>query len=158
MCITTWEGGGYTSISHRDIGNIIRQLRLRADMSRVQLGAASGVSTSHLTRIENSQRFPSAKVLRKIAPHLRIGEIELLSLAGYVSADGYEVLGKPDCTKLDPDVVTLLSQEPVEVQKAVISILSMFKYIAEGIAYERAKTIDNDLNQPEVNRQNTNDL
>jgi transcriptional regulator with XRE-family HTH domain len=120
-------------------------------MSRVQLSVVSGVSASHLTRIENGQRFPSAKVLRKIAPHLRIGEIELLSLAGYVSADGYEVIGKPDCTKLDPHVVTLLSQEPVEVQRAVISILSMVKYIAEGIAYERARTIDNDPNKPEAN-------
>jgi transcriptional regulator with XRE-family HTH domain len=119
-------------------------------MSRAQLGMASGVSASHLTRIENGQRFPSAKVLRKIAPHLRIGDIELLSLAGYVSADGYEVLGNPDHTKLDPHVVTLLSQEPVEVQRAVISILSMVKYIAEGIVYERARTNDNDLNKPEA--------
>jgi transcriptional regulator with XRE-family HTH domain len=150
MCITTWEGGGYTSISESNIGSILRQLRLRADISRAQLGAVSGVSASHLTRIENGQRFPSAKVLRKIAPHLRIGEIELLSLAGYVSADGYEALGKPDCTKLDPHVATLLSQEPVEVQRAVISILSMVKYIAEGIAYERARTTDNGLNKPET--------
>ena len=115
------------SIDDRDIGSIVRQLRLRANISRMQLGAASGVSTSHLTRIENGQRSPSAKILRKIASHLHIGEVELLSLAGYVSAEQYNMLGNPDSTKLDPNVAALLSQESVEVQRAVISILSMDK-------------------------------
>lgn len=136
------------SIDDQDIGSIVRQLRLRADISRVQLGAASGVSTSHLTRIENGQCFPSAKVLRKIAPHLHVGEVELLSSAGYVSAAQYNMLGNPGSTKLDPYVVALLSQEPVEVQRAVISILSMLKYIAEGIAYEQARTRNNDFHEP----------
>jgi len=139
------------SFSESDIGSIVRQLRLRADVSRVQLGAVSGVSTSHLTRIENGQRFPSAKVLRKIAPHLHIGEVELLSLAGYVSTDQYNMLGNHDNTKLDPNVVALLSQEPVEVQRAVISILSMMKFIAEGIAHEEMRKRNNDLHKPMAN-------
>lgn len=139
------------SIDDRDIGSIVKQLRLRADISRVQLGAVSGVSASHLTRIENGQRFPSAKVLRKIAPHLHVGEVELLSLAGYVSAEQYNMLGNPDSTKLDPNVAALLSQESVEVQRAVISVLSMVKYIAEGIAHEQMRTRDNDFHKPTTN-------
>ncbi len=139
------------SIDDRDIGSIVKQLRLRADISRVQLGAVSGVSASHLTRIENGQRFPSAKVLRKIAPHLHVGEVELLSLAGYVSAEQYNLLGNPDSTKLDPNVAALLSQESVAVQRAVINILSMVKYIAEGIAHEQMRTRDNDFHEPIAN-------
>jgi transcriptional regulator with XRE-family HTH domain len=139
------------SIDSRDIGSIVRQLRVRADISRVQLGAASGVSTSHLTRIENGQRFPSAKVLRKIAPHLHIGEVELLSLAGYVSLEQYNMLGNLDSTKLDPNVVAILSQEPVEVQRAVIIILSIIKYIAEGIAHGQTRTKNDGLHKPMVN-------
>ena len=139
------------SIDDRDIGSIVKQLRLRADISRVQLGAVSGVSASHLTRIENGQRFPSAKVLRKIAPHLQVGEVELLSLAGYVSAEQYNLLGNPDSTKLDPNVAALLSQESVAVQRAVINILSMVKYIAEGIAHEQMRTRDNDFHEPITN-------
>lgn len=139
------------SIDSRDIGSILKQLRAKADISRAQLCAASGVSASHLTRIENGQRFPSAKVLRKIAPHLRIGELELLSLAGYVSVDQYSKLGHPDRTKLDPNVVAVLSQEPVEVQRAVISILSMVKYIAESIAREQARMKNDGLSEPEAN-------
>ena len=139
------------SIDDRDIGSIVRQLRLRANISRVQLGAASGVSTSHLTRIENGQRSPSAKVLRKIAPHLHIGEVELLSLAGYVSAEQYNMLGNPDSTRLDPNVAALLSQESVEVKRAVISILSMVKYIAEGIAHEQMRAGNNNFQEPIAN-------
>ena len=131
------------SIGDNGIGSIVKQLRLRADLSRLQLGAASGVSASHITRIESGQRFPSAKVLRKIAPHLNIGEVELLVLAGYVSADPYGVLGDAENAKLDPYVVALLSQEPLEVQRAVISIFSMMKYIAGGIAYEQERTRNN---------------
>jgi transcriptional regulator with XRE-family HTH domain len=134
-----------------DIGYIVKQLRVKADISRDQLGAASGVSTSHITRIENGQRFPSAKVLRKIAPHLHIGEVELLSLAGYVSVEQYNMLGNPDSTKLDPNVVAILSQEPVEVQRAVISILSIFKYIAEGIDREQTRTKTSDFHKPVEN-------
>ncbi|UCB42294.1 MAG: helix-turn-helix transcriptional regulator [Dehalococcoidales bacterium] len=133
------------SIDNNGIGSIVKQLRLRADLSRVQLGEVSGVSASHLNRIENGQRFPSAKVLRKVAPHLNIGELELLILAGYVSADPYDMLGDVEGAKLDPYVVALLSQEPVEVQRAVISIFSMMKYVAGGIAYEQVRVgNDND--------------
>lgn len=121
------------------IGKIVKQLRLRADMTRLRLGIESRVSASHLTRIENGQRFPSAKVLRRIAPHLGIGEIELLGFAGYLSPTQSGMAGVPDSTRLDPYVVAFLSQEPVEVQRAVISVFSALKYIAQGIAYERAQ-------------------
>jgi transcriptional regulator with XRE-family HTH domain len=139
------------SIDEQGIGSILKQLRLRADISRMQLSVASGVSPSHLTRIENGQRFPSAKVLRKIAPHLLIGEVELLSLAGYVSVDQYSKLGHPDSTKLDPNVVAVLSQGPVEVQRAVISILSMVKYIAESIAREQTRVKNDGFSEPGAN-------
>jgi transcriptional regulator with XRE-family HTH domain len=138
-------------IDSGDIGNILKQLRLRVDISRVQLSSASGVSISHLTRIENGQRFPSAKVLRKIAPHLHISEVELLSRAGYLPADQNNIPGNPGSTKLDPDVVALLSQEPVEVQRAVVGILSVIKYIAEGIAFEQARARNDNPHEPVAN-------
>ena len=130
------------SIASRAIGSIIKQLRLQADISRVQLGVASGVSASHIAHIENGQRFPSAKVLCKIAPHLCISEVELLSLAGYVSAEKYNLLGYYDKSRLDQDVAALLAQEPVEVQRAIVSILSIVKYVAESIVREHAQASD----------------
>jgi transcriptional regulator with XRE-family HTH domain len=132
------------SIAGPAIGSIIKQLRLQADISRVQLGAAAGVSASHIAHIENGQRFPSAKVLYKIAPHLYIGEGELLSLAGYVSAEQYNLLRNYDNSRLDQEVAALLAKEPVEVQRAIVSILSIVKYVAEGIVREYARVKDED--------------
>lgn len=124
------------SIAGRAIGSIVKQLRLQGNISREQLGAVSGVSASHLAHIENGQRFPSAKVLCKIAPYLSIAKLELLSLAGYESAEQYNVLENFDSNKVDPEVAALLAQEPVEVQRAIVSILSIVKYVAEGIVRE----------------------
>ena len=83
--------------------------------------------------------MPSARILRRIAPHLNIGEVELLALAGYISPGDPGLIGKPDSSKLDPFVVAFLSQEPVEVQRAVIGVFSAMKYIAEGMAYQQAR-------------------
>jgi transcriptional regulator with XRE-family HTH domain len=50
----------------------------------VELAAKSGVSPSHLGRIENAQRYPSINILRKIAKPLELDEEELFNLAGYL--------------------------------------------------------------------------
>jgi len=120
------------------IGKVVRQLRNRTDLTRVQLARLAGVSPSHLTRIESEQRFPSATVLRKLAPHIGISETELLTLAGYLSAVRPSAGGGNGNGHLDPFVVAFLSQEPVEIQRAVISIFGALKCVAEGIAKGRS--------------------
>ncbi len=99
----------------------------------------SGVSPSHLGRIERGERFPSASILRKLAQPLGFEEDELFTLAGYLSpqASGVaenriEYMGG----QLDPYVGKMLSQEPLEVQRAVIGILTILKSIAKGLIKE----------------------
>jgi transcriptional regulator with XRE-family HTH domain len=98
-----------------------------------QLGGMSGVSSSHLGRIERGERFPSARVLRRIAQPLGFDEAELFTLADYlpqsVSRSQRQNLGR-----LNPYVARVLSQEPVEVQRAVIGILSLLKSKGKGVA------------------------
>ena len=48
----------------QNLGNIVRRQRNRLGLSLADLAAKSGVSVSHLGRIENAQRYPSTKVLR----------------------------------------------------------------------------------------------
>ncbi len=115
------------------IGGIVKQLRVRADMTRGQLAVASGVSASHVTRIENGQRYPSARILRRIAPNVGIGELDLLAFAGYVSPEHAEIVAVPDSGKLDPYVVAYLSREPVVVQRAVIGVFSAIREAVEGM-------------------------
>ena len=104
-----------------------------------ELAEITGISASHLSRIEKGGRFPSARVLRQIAGPLGLGETELLSLAGYlsprlpgISEQEAEYIGQ----RLDPYVARVLAQEPIGVQQAVISILSMLKSIARTMKKE----------------------
>jgi len=117
--------------SGNDLRRILRQQRVMRELTLQQLGEMSEVSASHLGRIERGERFPSAHILRKIAKPLGIAEAELLTLGGYLSAHPSEA-EKPSGVRLDPYVVTVLSLEPAEVQRAVVGILSVLKSIAQA--------------------------
>lgn len=104
-----------------------------------ELARVSGISPSHLGRIERGERYPSAHILRKIAEPLGFEENELFTLAGYLSPqpsrtdEPAPVYGNK---RLDPYVARCLAQEPVEVQRAVIGILTILKSIAAGMLKE----------------------
>ena len=120
-----------------DFGRIIKQQRIALQLTLQQLADMSGVSPSHLGRIERGQRFPSAHILRKIAQPLGFDEDELFTLAGYLSSEPLSVAEKePTYTgrRLDPYVASVLSQEPVEVQRAVIGILTLLKNIGKSMS------------------------
>ncbi len=107
-----------------------------------ELATTSGVSPSYLGRIERGERFPSARILRKIAKPLGFDEDELFTLAGYLSPQSPGVAEKePDYIggRLDPYVAKVLSQEPVDVQRSVIGILAMLKSIARSTSTEGNK-------------------
>ncbi len=121
------------------LGRIIKQQRIGLPLTLQELAAKSGVSASHLGRIERGERFPSAHILQKIAKPLAFEEDELFTLAGYLSPQSPMIAEKnPTYTseRLDPYVARVLAQEPVEVQRAVIGILSILKSIARSISKE----------------------
>jgi transcriptional regulator with XRE-family HTH domain len=70
-----------------NLGTIVRRQRNRLGLTLLELASKSGVSMSHLGRIENAQRYPSADVLRKIAKPLELDEEELFNLAGYLPSE-----------------------------------------------------------------------
>ena len=115
-----------------DIGRILRQYRASLPITLKDLSSRSGVSPSHLGRIEKGERFPSAAILKKIARPLGLEESELFTLAGYMSPQSSLTEGPtPTLTgRLDPVVARLLSQEPIEVQRTVLALLTMLKNIA----------------------------
>jgi transcriptional regulator with XRE-family HTH domain len=112
-----------------NIGKVLKQQRVMKPMTLRELSAVSGISSSHLGRVERGERFPSAAMLRKVAQPLGFGESELFYLAGYLSSAGEEK-EEPASGRLEPYVTRLLSQEPVEMQRTVIGILSILKTIA----------------------------
>ena len=122
-----------------NLGLLLKQQRLRIPLTLRELTDLSGVSSSHIGRIERGERFPSASILRRIAKPLGFEEDELFTLAGYLSptspgvAEAYPAYSG---RQLDPYVAKVLSEEPAEVQRAVIGILSMLKSIAQSLTKE----------------------
>ena len=119
----------------KELGRILKQRRVMIPLTLRGLAAISGTSSSHLGRIERGERFPSGSVLRRIAKPLGFEESELFSLAGYL----FPQPSSPDERsadysggRLDPYVGRILSQEPVEVQRTVIGILSILKSLAKS--------------------------
>ena len=121
-----------------DLGRIIKQQRTMVPLSIRELAATSGVSTSHLSRIERGERSPSANVLRRIAKPLGFEEDELFMLAGYLSPQTYSTAGHPGgCSGgLDPYVARVLGREPVDIQRTTIGVLAILKRLARSIAKE----------------------
>jgi len=119
-----------------DLGKILKQQRLTVPLTLTDLAGASKVSSSHLGRIERGERFPSARILRRIARPLGFDEDELFTLAGFLSPQNGSTAGETGpgylSRQLDPFVAKTLSEEPVETQRAVIGILSLLKSIARG--------------------------
>jgi len=128
------------NINSMNLGRILKQQRLMIPLTLGKLATISGISSSHVGRIERGERFPSASILRKIAKPLGFEESELFSLAGYLSylPSGIEE-GKAEYSvgQLDPYVSKMLSQEPVEVQRTVIGILHILKSIAKAMKGEQ---------------------
>lgn len=116
-----------------DLGRILKQRRLTIPLTLQELADAAGVSSSHLGRIERGERFPSARILRRMAGPLRMEEAELMSLAGYLSPKQAAASGSLGCMQLDPNVSMVLSKEPAEVQRAVVAILTIMKGLARGM-------------------------
>jgi len=123
--------------AHSDLGRILKQQRITIPMTLQELAAESGVSSSHLGRIERGERFPSARILRKIAKPLGFDEDELFTLAGFLSPQTPGVIEEIPThynnRQLDPYVARMLAEEPAEIQRSVIGILSLLKSVARGM-------------------------
>ncbi len=119
------------------LGEVIRQQRVSIPLTLQELARLGKVSPSHLGRIERGERYPSARILRKIAKPLGFEEDELFTLAGYLSSpqsgSASDVSPSYNNGRLDPYVAKVLAQEPPDVQYAVIGILTMLKNIARNI-------------------------
>ena len=125
---------------NKDLGRILRQHRVLVSLTLRQLADITGISPSHLGRIEQENRYPSASVLQKIAKPLGLEESELFSLVGYLSQPFDEVEKNRNnfiSAQIDPYVRRVLGNESPEVQRTVIGILSILKSIAKTMKTEK---------------------
>ena len=122
-----------TEDNRNDLGKILKQRRLMTPLTLQELASVACVSSSHLGRIERGERFPSARILRRIASPLKMEEAELMSLAGYLSPEPTTVPRNAGSMRLDPYVSMVLSQEPVEMQRAALAVLTVLKSMAKSL-------------------------
>ena len=117
-----------------ELGKILKQQRVAQSLTLRELAEKSDVSASHLGRIERGDRFPSAHVLKRLARPLGFEEEELLTLAGYLSPQPSRTAEESAgySGRLDPYVARVLAQEPVDIQRAIIGMLSILKSIARS--------------------------
>lgn len=106
-----------------EIGKTLEQRRLSLELTLRELADKSGVSASHLSRIEKGERFPSGHILRKLAKPLKLDESLLMTIAGYLPESSEEHVYKG----LDPYVAKVLSEESVHVQQTVAALLTVLK-------------------------------
>ncbi len=117
-----------------EIGKTLKQQRLSLELTLRELAARSGISASHLARVERGERFPSGHILRKIAKPLDLDESLLMTIAGYLPPQPSSETGEEPglYRQLDPYVAKVLSEEPVHVQRTIIAILTILKSMTKG--------------------------
>ena len=93
----------------QSVGKIIREQRKSIPLTLNQLADMSGVSPSHLARIEKGQRVPSPHTLQKVAKPLGFDLNELLILTGYLSLEP-SMLHEEERKKLRAELTTLLDR------------------------------------------------
>ena len=73
----------YKDIDNKTVGDLIRESRERAGLSKNQLGEMAKVSHTEIARIESGEReIPNPKTLRKISKHLDVNYNDLMYAAG----------------------------------------------------------------------------
>lgn len=97
-----------------NIGNFIKQLRTPKNLSVNQLSLYSGVSSSHISRIERGLKKPSPEILKKISAVLKVPYEEFLKVSGYIDNPQNNI-----SNNLYKDISSLSPESQKEVKKYI---------------------------------------
>jgi SOS-response transcriptional repressor LexA len=105
--VTSNEGKPYA-----EIGTLLRNLRLRRGMSQFELASAAGINNSYLSRIENGERRPSPKILKRFSEILDHPYDDLVVKSGILSEEF--VRSTPPASQTKPDTTTQALQDLIQ--------------------------------------------
>mgnify|MGYP004629144639 CR=1 FL=1 len=71
-------------MTNKELGEFLKKLRLRNDLTTRQVYEKSGVSNSYLSLVENGNRKASAIILKKLANVYNVDYLDLYEKAGYI--------------------------------------------------------------------------
>ena len=69
------------------IGRLIKNLRIRAGLAQHELADEIDINNSYLSRIENGERRPSTKIMKRMADVLDTTFEDLVQASGLISDD-----------------------------------------------------------------------
>jgi transcriptional regulator with XRE-family HTH domain len=104
-----------------DLGDFIRDQRLRAEMSLRRLSELSGISNPYLSQIERGLRKPSADILQQLAKALEVSAETLYVQAGMLDAD-------PGL----PSVTEAISRDPRLSREQKQSLLTVYRSFVDA--------------------------
>ncbi|MEP0814193.1 MAG: helix-turn-helix domain-containing protein [bacterium] len=82
------------------IGRLIRNLRIAAGLAQHELAQEIDINNSYLSRIENGERRPSPKIMKRMAAVLPTTYEDLVAASGLISED-FTIVPKSDGEKRD---------------------------------------------------------
>lgn len=86
------------------LGEYIKELRLKNKLSYGELHELSSVSRSYISNIEKGRKgMPSARILSDLAPHLGVTKDHLLEKAGYIETKQVKINSNNQKTKIHLD-------------------------------------------------------
>ena len=99
-----------------NIAKLIKEQRKKKSLSLNQLSKISGVSLSHLGRIEQGYRRPSTRTLQKIAEPLGFDLYELLVITGHLSP-GSSITSEEEREKLRVELNELMNRVVTDTKR-----------------------------------------
>ncbi len=104
--------------SNKSLGDVVREARVKAQLSLRDLAKKVAKTPSYLSDIENDRRIPSEEVLRDLARHLGLDFDDLMARAGRFGEEADRYLARTPAVgalfrrlaseNAPPDVVTKL--------------------------------------------------
>ena len=146
------RGADYGGGVEQSAGALIRQWRLRRNLSQLALSDAAGVSTRHLSYVETGRSNPTRQMLLRLCEHLAVPLRErnlVLMTGGYAPAYPELRLSDPPMAEANAALETIL--EGHRPYPALVVDRRWELVTANEPAFALLDGIDEDLLEPPVN-------
>jgi transcriptional regulator with XRE-family HTH domain len=125
------------------LGEYIRRLRREANRSLGSLSDETGISYTHLSRIESDSTLPNADTVTKIAVALSGDLKRMLELARCLPREILDRIGAHDLTSLPPSLSRSAFQGDESI-KTGVGAGAIFNYaLNNGLNQEEAREMEN---------------
>lgn len=122
---------------YAEIGTLLRNLRLRRGLSQFDLASAAGINNSYLSRIENGERRPSPKILKRFSEILQYPYDELVVTSGILSEDFVRSTPPSHAPSTDPGNTTAALQQLISSIQRQMTPGASSLGVAPGMGMQR---------------------